>query len=233
MLKLVSCHRSITRERERVIKLVQYVFGYVTLQIKDIGYFISGLCGKSKEDFQDGNAKFITYKNIFNNVAINIEDFDMVKINDNEQQNSLEYGDIVFTGSSETPDECAMSSVFTSKTDEMFYLNSFCFALRPFSNRFLNPEYSKYLFRCNNVRKNLSRTANGVTRFNVSKKLLEKVYVDIPSLDVQNKIVLTLDNFYSLSNSISDGLPGEIEARKKQYEYYRDKLLTFKEKKSA
>lgn len=153
----------------------------------------------------------------------------MVNIKDNETQNILKYGDIIFTGSSETPDECAMSSIFTCKTEEPYYLNSFCFALRPFSNCFLNPEYSKYLFRSNNLRSKLTRTANGVTRFNVSKKLLEKVYVTIPSLDIQYKVAHILDNFYYLTNSLTDGLPAEIENRQKQYEYYRDKLLSFKE----
>ena len=51
----------------------------------------------------------------------------------------------------------------------------------------------------------------------------------IPTLEKQKEIVKTLDRFDKLCNDISDGLPAEIEARQKQYEYYRDKLLTFKE----
>ncbi|MEG0227376.1 MAG: restriction endonuclease subunit S, partial [Lachnospiraceae bacterium] len=51
----------------------------------------------------------------------------------------------------------------------------------------------------------------------------------LPSLKQQNKIVSILDRFDTLCNDISSGLPAEIEARQKQYEYYRDKLLTFKE----
>ena len=51
----------------------------------------------------------------------------------------------------------------------------------------------------------------------------------IPPIDEQHRIVEILDRFDTLCNDISTGLPAEIEARQKQYEYYRDKLLTFKE----
>ena len=54
----------------------------------------------------------------------------------------------------------------------------------------------------------------------------------IPSLEEQQRIVSILDRFDTLCNDLSSGLPAEIEARKKQYEYYRDKLLTFKELKA-
>lgn len=52
----------------------------------------------------------------------------------------------------------------------------------------------------------------------------------LPSLAEQERIVSILDRFDALCNDLSIGLPAEIEARQKQYEYYRDKLLTFKEK---
>lgn len=54
--------------------------------------------------------------------------------------------------------------------------------------------------------------------------------VPIPPLDEQQRIVDILDKFNALTNDISAGLPAEIEARRKQYAYYRDKLLTFKQK---
>ena len=53
--------------------------------------------------------------------------------------------------------------------------------------------------------------------------------IPVPSLEKQEKIATVLDRFNALCNDISAGLPAEIEARQKQYEYYRDKLLTFKE----
>lgn len=59
---------------------------------------------------------------------------------------------------------------------------------------------------------------------------LEKVLFPIPPLEEQERIVSILDRFDALCNDLTSGLPAEIEARKKQYEYYRDKLLTFQEK---
>ena len=60
---------------------------------------------------------------------------------------------------------------------------------------------------------------------------IARAEIDVPSIDIQKKVVKTLERFDKLCNDISDGLPAEIEARQKQYEYYRDKLLSFKEKK--
>ena len=58
---------------------------------------------------------------------------------------------------------------------------------------------------------------------------LKKVMIPVPGLKEQERIVSILDRFDTLCNDISEGLPAEIEARQKQYEYYRDKLLSFKE----
>ena len=66
----------------------------------------------------------------------------------------------------------------------------------------------------------------GQPQFN--SNALCKIRIPLPPLDVQQRIVETLDRFDSLVNSISEGLPAEIEARRKQYEFYRDKLLSFK-----
>ena len=96
----------------------------------DLGKFYGGITGKSKEDFKDGNEKFITYMNVYSNIALKIDVNDSVRIMPNEKQRTLEYGDVIFTGSSETPDECGISSVLTTKTDQRLYLNSFCFFFR-------------------------------------------------------------------------------------------------------
>ena len=68
-----------------------------------------------------------------------------------------------------------------------------------------------------------------MSRFNISKKWMLFVKVPIIPLVEQNRIVVTLDKFEKLTSDISVGLPAEIEARRKQYEHYRNKLLTFKE----
>lgn len=63
----------------------------------------------------------------------------------------------------------------------------------------------------------------------ITMPMLQNFKVPIPSLEEQERIFRILDRFDVLCNDLSSGLPAEIEARRKQYEYYRDKLLTFKE----
>jgi len=94
--------------------------------LKELGNLYNGLSGKSKADFASGNAKFISYMNVYSNPSVNTQINDIVSIANNEKQNIVEYGDVLFTGSSETPDECGMSSVLTTKIKEPLYLNSFC-----------------------------------------------------------------------------------------------------------
>lgn len=200
------------------------------MKMSDIGTFYSGLSGKTKEDFQNGNAKFISYVNIFNNPSLFTDVEDRVKILEGEKQNTIQYGDLLFTGSSETPDECGMCSVLTHHTGEKLYLNSFCFGFRFNDLSGINPEFMKFLFRSSFIRKLICKTANGVTRFNISKKEFAKIVIPIPSLVEQNHIASVLDKLYSLVGDLSSGLPAEIEKRRQQYEYYRDKLLTFKRK---
>jgi type I restriction enzyme S subunit len=197
-------------------------------ELGEIGAFYGGLTGKSKTDFQNGNAKFITYMNVYSNIAVNTNINDFVKIGENENQNKVEYGDVLFTGSSETPDECGISSVLTEKISEPLYLNSFCFGFRLHDKELFLPDFLKYLFREDKIREQIAKTANGVTRFNVSKKLFAKLRIPIPPLSEQERIVEILDKFDALANDLSEGLPAEITARKKQYEYYREKLLNFK-----
>lgn len=191
----------------------------------ELGAFYGGLSGKSKDDFQDGNAKFITYVNVFSNISLNTDVSEFVKVREDEKQNTIQYGDIIFTGSSETPEECEMSSVLTHHVAEKLYLNSFCFGFRLYDNTALNPAFSKYLFRSESVRTQIKKTASGVTRFNVSKEKMKKVQIPLPPLEVQREIVRILDAFTELTAELT----AELDARKKQYEYYRDDLLTFTE----
>ena len=186
-------------------------------RLGEIGDFFSGLTGKSKEDFKDGNAKFITYRNIYSNPSLNLDINDKVRIMDGEKQNIVRYGDILFTGSSETPDECGMSSVVTEPTNECLYLNSFCFGLRLNNLEEYDLNFLKHLLRSHEVRSQIKQTASGVTRYNVSKKRFANVCIPTPPLEVQIEIAHILDQFSLL------------QARQEQYEYYRNKLLSFNE----
>lgn len=73
------------------------------------------------------------------------------------------------------------------------------------------------------------KLAHGTKVIEVTPSKLGDIIIPLPSMEKQNQIVAILDRFDTLCNDISEGLPAEIEARQKQYEYYRDKLLSFKE----
>ncbi len=197
-------------------------------KLGDIGEFYGGLVGKSKKSFSQGNKFYVPYVNVFNNPQLDLNALESVQIGDKEKQNTIQLGDVLFTGSSENLEDCAMSCVVTQKIEKDIYLNSFCFGFRFFDKNLFNPSFLKHFLRDYNFRKNISKVANGVTRFNVSKQLLSQITIPIPPLEIQQEIVKILDQFLALTTDLLAGIPAEIKARKKQYEYYREKLLTFK-----
>ena len=188
----------------------------------EIGKIYGGISGKKKEDFKNGNKKLITYKNVYENLSLNFNVEDKVRIEENEKQRKLKYGDIIFTSSSENLKECGLSSVVTETPNEELYLNSFCFFLRLNNDNLLLPNFSKHLFRSEILRKKIIKTASGVTRFNVSKELMKKIQIPLPPLKKQAKIAAVLDKFTELTEELTE----ELTAREAQYNYYRDMLLS-------
>ena len=151
---------------------------------------------------------------------LNVED--KVRIEENEKQRKLKYGDIIFTGSSENLKECGLSSVVAETPNEELYLNSFCFFLRLNDDNLLLPNFSKHLFRSEILRKKIIKTASGVTRFNVSKELMKKIQIPLPPLKKQEEIAAVLDKFTELTEELTE----ELTAREAQYDYYRNMLLS-------
>ena len=157
------------------------------IQLRKLGYSYGGLTNKTKDDFGEGKP-YIPYLNIFENSKIDPDNLDHVQINKNEHQNTVEFGDLFFTTSSETPDEVGMTSVLLDELKET-YLNSFCFGFRLHNFNDLLPKYAAYLFRGYPVRKEISLLAQGSTRYNLSKNILfDKLYLDLPPLPQQRKI---------------------------------------------
>ena len=190
-------------------------------EISNLGDYFGGLTGKTKKDFENGNAKFITYMNVFSNPSLDVNTVGMVHINEGERQNKVQKGDILFSGSSETHDEAGMSCVVTDDLEGDYYMNSFCFGLRLNNPELYNLHYFKHVLRSYNIRQAISKTASGVTRFNISKARFGKVQIPIPSLEEQKRIVGILDTF---TDSI-ENLKQQIAQRRKQFEFYRDQLL--------
>jgi len=160
--------------------------------LKNLGDTFGGLSGKTKDDFGEGE-RFITYMNVYKNFEIDENVFDLVGIRKNENQNKVKYGDIIFTGSSETPNEVGITSVVLKELHN-YYLNSFCFGFRLFDFNSLHPNYAKFLFRNNEIRHFLNLRAQGSTRFNLSKTdLKNKLILKLPSSEKQLEIAKYLN----------------------------------------
>jgi type I restriction enzyme S subunit len=169
--------------------------GWSRIQIGDIGTFFGGLTGKTARDFGDGHP-FLTYMQVYSQQTSDKEAMDYVCINEGEKQNTVAYGDILFTTSSETPDEIGMTDVFL-EINQTPYLNSFCFGLRPIMPSSIDPIFAKYLFRGEGFREDIRPLAQGSTRFNFSKGNLAKISLLIPSLPEQKEIasiLVSVDN---------------------------------------
>lgn len=164
-------------------------------KLKDMGRSLTGLSGKSKKDFGHGEAEFVTYMNVFNNPIAKSTQTAQVEVDEN--QTEVEYGDIFFTVSSETPNEVGMSSVWLYNRPNV-YLNSFCFGFRPTIN--LNPYYMAYMLRSPEIRKRFILLAQGISRYNISKTKAMELLFPIPSNEEQEKIG---QFFKNLDNQIS------------------------------
>ena len=192
-------------------------------KLSEIGNQFNGLSGKSKKDFENGNCKYITYTNIYNNPSANLDVEDYVHVNENEKQNEIKYKDVLVAGSSENLEDSGMISVITKEPNEKIYLNSFCFGFRlndTFYDKY-NSDFLKHLFRDKNFRSEIVSCSFGVTRYNLSKGKFLKIKIPCPPLEVQEEIAKILDKFGELEAE----LQAELEARKRQYEFWCGKLL--------
>ena len=152
--------------------------------------------------------------NIYKNSKVNPEEFERVVIDENEKQNEVKFGDILFTGSSETPDEVGMSSVFLDKSNS-YYLNSFCFGFRLYNFDTLLPEYARYLLRSDYVRNFMHKHAQGSTRFNLSKSTVKtKLKIKIPDILEQKKIYEKLNLIEEKILEIDDNLNKSLNLQK-------------------
>ena len=152
-------------------------------KLGDMGSTFTGLSGKSKNDFGHGNAKFVTYMNVFSNTIANLEMTDNIEIDN--KQNEVKYGDVFFTTSSETPQEVGMSSVWLGNKQNI-YLNSFCFGFRPSVK--INEYYLAYMLRSECVRKKITYLAQGISRYNISKNKMIDIELPLTNFTEQEKI---------------------------------------------
>lgn len=189
----------------------------------EIGETFTGLSGKNKNDFENGNNRYITYTNIYNNPAVKLDVDDFVYIKENEKQNYIMKGDILITGSSENMEDSGMISIVMEQPKEKIYLNSFCFGFRlneKYKDKII-PSYAKHIFRSTYFRNQILKCSFGVTRYNLNKKMFLNLNIPIPPVQIQEEIARILDRFGELEIELEI----ELEARKKQYEYWNAKLF--------
>ena len=171
----------------------------ITTSFAELGHSYSGLSGKTANDFGTGKP-FITYLNVYSNNIVNENDYQYVRINEGEKQNVVKYGDVLFTLSSETPEEVGVGSVFLGKEEVL--LNSFCFGIHIENEEQIYSPYLSYYVSSTPFRKFIYPFAQGSTRFNLCKADFEKASIKLPLLENQKHI-------YAILNSIAEKIETE------------------------
>ncbi len=216
------------RERERdewrsgLIKLWQYVFGYAPVKLKDIAISIKdGMHNLPKSLFDNGDYPILSAQNIHNGF-IDFSTKRYVDINTflkERRRTNIESGDVLLT----IVATIGRTAIIKDNTD--FLLQRSVCVIKP--KRCVLPSYLKYYLDTSKTQAYMQSNAHGSAQAGLYLNQVAEIEIMLPTLKEQERIVSILDRFDSLCNDISSGLPAEIEARQKQYEYYRDKLLSF------
>ena len=191
-------------EGVRGFSLGSFAVSWEQRKLGEMGQTYTGLSGKTKDDFGHGQARFVTYMNVFSNPISNPEMTEPIEID--PKQNEVEVGDVFFTTSSETPEEVGMSSILLEKRGKT-YLNSFCFGFRPSEK--IDSYYLAYMLRSESTRAKIILLAQGISRYNISKNKVMEIAVSLPSLDEQKMIgqyFSQLDNLITLHQRKYDKL---------------------------
>jgi type I restriction enzyme S subunit len=139
----------------------------------------------------------------------------------NKKLRVAEKGDVVIVAAGETIEDIGKGTAWLS--DKGVVIHDACFSYRSQ----LNSTYVAYFTRTKHFHDQIKKHISSGKISAINANGLGKAIIPIPSPDEQERIVSILDKFDTLTTSISEGLPKEIELRQKQYEYYRDMLLTF------
>lgn len=130
-------------------------------------------------------------------------------------------GDVVIVAAGETIEDIGKGTAWLG--DEGVVIHDACFSYKTT----LNPKFVAYFTRTKQFHDQIKKHISSGKISAINAKGLGKAIIPVPSKEEQKRIVSILDKFETLTNSLSEGLPKEIELRQKQYEYYRDLLLTF------
>jgi type I restriction enzyme S subunit len=222
--------QSRAEQSRALIKLVQYVYGCVWLELGDV--IVSLNTGLNPRKFfklntEDATNYYITIREMKDGKIVPSEKTD--RMNDEARKlcnnrSNLEVGDVLFSGTG-TIGETAV----IEKEPSNWNIKEGVYAIKP-NQTMIQPMYLRYILMTDFIKKEYMKKAAGGTVQSVPMGELKKIRIPVPSLREQNRIVGVLKKLDDLCNGLTNGLPAEIEARQKQYEYYRDKLLTFEER---
>ena len=190
------------------------------LPISQIANFKYGYTDKAQDS---GDTRFIRITDITDDGCLTPFDAKYINLTEESKKYLLAKGDLLLarTGASYG------KTLYYPDYNQAVYA-SFLIKIEPNNDKILNRFYwhfSKSSLYWAQAEKLVSK--GGQQQFNTGA--IGRVVIPVPSLDAQRRIVSILDRFDTLCNDLTSGLPAEIAARQKQYEYYRDKLLTFKE----
>ena len=204
-----------------LIRLLNWVFGPIRVQLGAICDFTRGN-GLQKKDFTEEGFPVIHYGQIYTRYGFSTKDtvsftsqtvFDKLK--------KAQSNDIVMATTSENVEDVGKAVVWEG--EEVIGVSGDSYIIQTSQNaRYLN-----YFFKSVHFQSQKEKKVTGTKVIRINAKDMEKFVINIPSLEDQSHIVSVLDAFDTLTNSIAEGLPKEIELRQKQYEFFREQLLSF------
>ncbi len=201
-------------------KLLTFESRIQLLPLKDIAKFSYGYTDKAQEH---GDTRFLRITDIAEDGTMKPEGAKYILLNNESKKYLVKKGDLLLARTGATYGK----TLYVPDNSPAVYA-SFLIKIELDNSKISNRYYwhfSKSSQYWRQAEKLVSK--GGQQQFNTNA--VERVVVPVPPLDVQNRIVNVLDNFERICSDLNIGLPAEIEARQKQYEYYRDKLLTFTE----
>ena len=199
----------------------------VVMPLGEVGIFTRG-SGLQKKDFTQTGVGCIHYGQIYTHYgtyANRTKTF--VSQEFAKKARKAKHGDLIIATTSEN-DEDVCKAVAWLGDEDIAISSDACFYTHS-----LEPKYVAYYFQTEQFQKQKRGFITGTKVRRVNTSDLAKIKIPVPSIEEQRRIVSILDKFDMLTTSISEGLPKEIELRRKQYEYYRNQLLSFPDNKAT
>ena len=193
------------------------------VKLKDIATEMYRGNGIKREEVRETGIPCVRYGEIYTEYGIS---FEKTKSYTDENlitnKKYIEYGDILFAITGESVEEIGKSTAYIGK--EKCLVGGDILVMKHKQD----PVYLSYVLSTENAQKQKSKGKIKSKVVHTNATDIGEIEIPLPPLEVQKRIVEVLDNFEKICNDLNIGLPAEIEARQKQYEYYREKLLNFK-----